>query len=193
MLVNEYATNAFAEKPLNYSTRQSYIKGIKSLGLWDMDMSELSLPLLLERVEAHPDHNVQKLFFTLLRSLFADSGINVSKLPKLSGISKVYELRIQEELHSQLERSKFRLILYLCMYGGLRVDEACAVTPKQLEGDYLNVDRAFSQNGKHVGSPKTYCKVLLPHWLAEEVRNMKKEDYWQVGMTTILVAMLVLV
>jgi integrase len=187
MLVSDYVTNAIAEKPLKYSTRQSYIKGIKSLGLWDMDMSELSLPFFMERVEAHPNHNVRKMYFTLLRSLFADAGINVSKLPKLAGISKVYELPTQEELHSQIERSKYRLILYLCMYGGLRVGEACAVTPKQLEGDYLNVDRAFSQDGKHVGSPKTYGKVLLPHWLAEEVRNMKKEDYWQVGMKTILV------
>ena len=187
MLVNEYVTSVIASKPLKYSTRQSYIKGIQSLGLWDMDMSELSLPLLMEKVESHPNHNVRKMYFTLLRSLFADAGINASKLPKLAGISRVYELPTQEELHSQIERSKYRLILYLCMYGGLRVGEACAVTPKQLEGDYLNVDRAFSQDGKNVGSPKTYGKVLLPHWLAEEVRNMKKEDYWQVGMKTILV------
>jgi len=74
------------------------------------------------------------------------------------------------------------------MYAGLRVGEACAVTPSKLEGDYLNVNEAYSQDGLHLGSPKTYGKVLLPNWLAEEVRNMKLEDFWQIGMTTKLVS-----
>jgi hypothetical protein len=63
------------------------------------------------------------------------------------------------------------------MYAGLRVGEACAVTPSKLEGNYLNVNEAYSQDGLHLGSPKTYGKVLLPDWLADEVRNMKDEDF----------------
>jgi hypothetical protein len=70
------------------------------------------------------------------------------------------------------------------MYGGLRLGEACAVVPEQLEGNYINVDRAFSQDGKHLGSPKTHGKVLLPQWLADEVRNMRDEDYWPLGKPT---------
>ena len=30
--------------------------------------------------------------------------------------------------------------------------------------------------------------MLLPDWLAEEVRNMKDEDFWHIGMTTKLVS-----
>lgn len=184
MLVSTYVTNVINDKPLKYSTKQSYIKGIQTLGLWDMSMDSLSLPILLEKVESFRNHNVRKMYFTILRSLFADSGLSVSKLPKLAGIPRVYELPTQEELHSTIDRSKYRLILYLCMYGGLRLGEACAVVPEQLEGNYINVDRAFSQDGKHLGSPKTHGKVLLPKWLADEVRNMQKEDYWQLGKPT---------
>ena len=46
------------------------------------------------------------------------------------------------------------------MYGGLRVGEACAVTPAKLEGNYLRVDEAFSQDGLHLGSPKN-CRTCL--------------------------------
>ena len=74
------------------------------------------------------------------------------------------------------------------MYAGLRVGEACAVIPSQLEGNYLTVDRAFSQDGKHLGSPKTYGKVLIPEWLAEEVRNMREDEIWKIGMPTQLVS-----
>ena len=74
------------------------------------------------------------------------------------------------------------------MYAGLRVGEACAVIPSQLDGNYLTVDRAFSQDGKHLGSPKTYGKVLIPEWLAEEIIGMKPEDYWHLGMPTQLVS-----
>jgi hypothetical protein len=74
------------------------------------------------------------------------------------------------------------------MYAGLLVGEACAVTPSKLEGNYLDVNEAYSQDGLHLGSPKTYGKVLLPEWLADEVRNMRPEDFWHIGMTTKLVS-----
>jgi integrase len=70
------------------------------------------------------------------------------------------------------------------MYGGLRLGEACAVTPRKLEGNYLRVDEAFSQDGKHLGSPKTVGRVLLPEWLADEVRAMTPDQYWTIGTTT---------
>ena len=74
------------------------------------------------------------------------------------------------------------------MYGGLRLGEACAVTPKKLEGNYLRVDEAFSQDGLHLGSPKTVGRVLLPEWLADEVRSMTPDQCWKIGMTTKMVS-----
>ena len=187
MLVSEYATNVINNRPLKYGTRQSYFKIIKSLGIWDLDISELNCARIFDKVDQMRSHNVKKNVYICLRSVFRDLGI-FKDLPILEGIPKTYELPTQQELHDLIDRSKYRRILYLCMYAGLRVGEACAVIPSQLDGNYLTVDRAFSQDGKHLGSPKTYGKVLIPEWLAEEIIGMKQEDYWHLGMPTQLVS-----
>ncbi len=187
MLVSEYVLNNINNRPLKYGTKQSYLKGIKSLGIWEMDISDLNSALIFEKTDQMRSHNVKKNIYIMLRSVFRELGI-FSDLPILSGISKSYSLPSQDELHSIIDRSKYRRVLYLCMYAGLRVGEACAVVPSQLEGNYLTVDRAFSQDGKHLGSPKTYGKVLIPSWLADEVRTMTKEDEWKLGMSTQLVS-----
>jgi integrase len=132
-------------------------------------------------------HNVKKNVYICLRSVFKDLGI-FNELPILQGIAKQYDFPTQEELHQIIDRSKYRRILYLCMYAGLRVGEACAVIPSQLEGNMLTVDRAFSQDGLHLGSPKTYGKVMIPEWLAEEIKNMTEGDIWKIGMPTQLVS-----
>jgi integrase len=187
MLVSEYATNVINNRPLKYGTRQSYFKIIKSLGIWDMEIEALNCATIFDKVDQLRSHNVKKNIYICLRSVFRDLGI-FKDLPILQGISKTYDLPSQEELHEIIERSKYRRILYLCMYAGLRVGEACAVIPSQLEGNYLTVDRAFSQDGKHLGSPKTYGKVLIPEWLAEEIRNMREDEIWKIGMPTQLVS-----
>ena len=187
MLVSEYATNVINNRPLKYGTRQSYFKIIKSLGIWDMQIADLNCATIFDKVDQLRSHNVKKNIYICLRSVFRDLGI-FKDLPILQGISKTYDLPSQEELHEIIERSKYRRILFLCMYAGLRVGEACAVIPSQLEGNYLTVDRAFSQDGKHLGSPKTYGKVLIPDWLAEEVRNMREDEIWKIGMPTQLVS-----
>ena len=187
MLVSEYATNVINNRPLKYGTRQSYFKIIKSLDIWDMEIEALNCATIFDKVDQLRSHNVKKNIYICLRSVFRDLGI-FKDLPILQGISKTYDLPSQEELHEIIERSKYRRILFLCMYAGLRVGEACAVIPSQLEGNYLTVDRAFSQDGKHLGSPKTYGKVLIPEWLAEEVRNMREDEIWKIGMPTQLVS-----
>ena len=187
MLVSEYASNVINNRPLKYGTRQSYFKIIKSLGIWDIALADLNCALIYDRVDQMRSHNVKKNVYICLRSVFKDLGI-FNDLPILQGIAKEYDFPTQKELHDLIDRSKYRRILYLCMYAGLRVGEACAVIPSQLEGNYLRVDRAFSQDGKHLGSPKTYGKVLIPDWLASEIKEMKDSDYWQLGMPTQLVS-----
>lgn len=186
MLVSEYASNVINNRPLKYGTRQSYLKIIKSLGIWDMALADLNCALIYDKVDQMRSHNVKKNVYICLRSVFKDLGI-FNELPILQGISKQYDFPSQEELHQLIDRSKYRRILYLCMYAGLRVGEACAVIPSQLEGNILTVDRAFSQDGLHLGSPKTYGKVMIPEWLADEIRNMDNADIWQLGMPTQLV------
>jgi len=187
MLVSEYATNVINNRPLKYGTRQSYFKIIKSLGIWELDVSDLNCALIFDKVDQMRSHNVKKNVYICLRSVFKDLGV-FNNLPILQGISKEYDFPTQQELHDLIDRSKYRRILYLCMYAGLRVGEACAVIPSQLEGNYLRIDRAFSQDGKHLGSPKTFGKVFIPDWLVDEIKAMTKDDFWRIGMPTQLVS-----
>jgi integrase len=187
MLVSEYATNVINNRPLKYGTRQSYFKIIKSLGIWDLEVADLNCALIFDKVDQMRSHNVKKNVYICLRSVFKDLGV-FNNLPILQGISKEYDFPTQQELHDLIDRSKYRRILYLCMYAGLRVGEACAVIPSQLEGNYLRIDRAFSQDGKHLGSPKTFGKVFIPDWLVDEIKAMTKDDFWQIGMPTQLVS-----
>lgn len=109
-------------------------------------------------------------------------------MPVVMGIPKTYNFPEKEVIHELIESTKYRRILYLCMYAGLRIGEACAVVPAQIkkEGNlyWINVDRAFSQDGQSLGSPKTLGRVMIPEWLALEVTDMKMEDYWKKGIPT---------
>ena len=41
MLVNEYAQKVISERQYKYQTRQSYLKGIKAIGIWDMEVTSI--------------------------------------------------------------------------------------------------------------------------------------------------------
>jgi len=187
MLVSIYLDEVIKSRPYKYSTKQSLIRDVKRLGIMDLDTSKITSALIRDKVDCIPNHNSRRRLYITARSIFKELGV-CQDLPKMEGISRIYDLPEMEDLHNLIEQSKYRLQLFLCMYAGLRVGEACAVTPAKLEGDYLNVNEAYSQDGLHLGSPKTYGKVLLPNWLADEVRNMKDEEFWRIGMTTKLVS-----
>ena len=185
--VSEYASEVINSRPYKYQTRLTYVKDLKRLGIWDIEVSEINSALIRDKVEKVTTQSTRKRLFITARSIFKDLGI-CQDLPNLEAEGKIYDIPSQEQLEWLIERSKYRLQLLLCMFGGLRVGEACAVTPEKLSGDYLDVNQAYSQDGLHLGSPKTYGKILLPHWLAEEVRNMRPDQLWSIGKTTKLVS-----
>lgn len=187
MLVHEYLDQVIATRPYKYSTKQTLVKDIKRMGIWDMDVSQINSGLIRDKVDSETNHNSRRRLYITARSIFKDLGV-CQDLPKLESTSRIYDMPTQEELDFVINQSKYRLRLFLCMYGGLRVGEACAVTPSKLEGNYLDVNEAYSQDGLHLGSPKTYGKVLLPQWLADEVRNMTPDQFWKIGMTTKMVS-----
>lgn len=187
MKVSLYVEQIINSRPYKYSTKQTIVKDVKRMGVWDMEIESISSGLIMDRVDRETNHNSRRRLFITARSVFKELGV-CQDLPKLESSSKIYDIPSQEHLDWLIDQSKYRLQLFLCMYGGLRVGEACAVTPEKIEGDYLDVNEAYSQDGLHLGSPKTYGKVLLPSWLAEEVRNMKPEQCWKIGMTTKMVS-----
>jgi integrase len=187
MLVSEYATEVINARPYKYQTRQTFFKDLKRLGIWDLEIEQVNSALIRDVVEQLTTQSTRKRLYITARSIFRDLGI-CQDLPNLEAEGKIYDIPSQEQLEWLIDRSKYRLQLLLCMFGGLRVGEACAVTPEKLSGDYLDVNQAYSQDGLHLGSPKTYGKILLPHWLAEEVKNMRPDQLWTLGKTTKLVS-----
>ena len=187
MLVSEYATEVINTRPYKYQTRQTFFKDLKRLGIWDLDVDQVNSALIKDVVEQLTTQSTRKRLYITARSIFRDLD-KCQDLPNLEAEGKIYDIPPQEQLEWLIDRSKYRLQLLLCMFGGLRVGEACAVTPEKLSGDYLDVNQAYSQDGLHLGSPKTYGKILLPHWLAEEVRNMQPDQLWSLGRTTKLVS-----
>ena len=187
MLVSEYATEVINTRPYKYQTRQTFFKDLKRLGIWDLEVEKVNSALIRDVVEQLTTQSTRKRLYITARSIFRDLG-KCQDLPNLEAEGKIYDIPPQEQLEWLIDRSKYRLQLLLCMFGGLRVGEACAVTPEKLSGDYLDVNQAYSQDGLHLGSPKTYGKILLPHWLAEEVKNMQPDQLWSLGRTTKLVS-----
>ena len=187
MLVSEYATEVINTRPYKYQTRQTFFKDLKRLGIWELEVEQINSALIRDVVEQLTTQSTRKRLYITARSIFRDLG-KCQDLPNLEAEGKIYDIPPQEQLEWLIDRSKYRLQLLLCMFGGLRVGEACAVTPEKLSGDYLDVNQAYSQDGLHLGSPKTYGKILLPHWLAEEVKNMQPDQLWSLGRTTKLVS-----
>ena len=186
MLVSEYATQIINSRPYKYQTRLTYFKDLKRLGIWDMEVEKVDSALIRDVVETIRTQSTRKRLFITARSIFKDLD-KCQDLPNLEADGKIYDIPTQEQLEWLIEKSKYRLQLYLCMFGGLRVGEACAVTPEKISGDYLDVNQAFSQDGLHLGSPKTYGKILLPSWLAQEVKEMQPNQIWKIGTPTKLV------
>ena len=186
MLVKDYVDQLIQNRPYKYAYKQTLVRDIKKMGIWDIELNEVSSARIRDIVDRQSNHNSRRRLYITARSVFKDLD-KCQDLPVLESISRIYQFPSQEHLEFLINKSKYRLQLLLCMYGGLRVGEACAVTPAKLEGNYLRVDEAYSQDGLHLGSPKTVGRVLLPDWLADEIRQMTKDQYWKIGMTTKMV------
>lgn len=188
MQVHQYVQECISKRQYKYATKQSYIKGIKSLGIWDWDVSSLTPQFFYEALDAIANLNTRKSLTIICRSIFKDLGI-CADLKVIEGIPRTYELPSQEELHRVIDRSKYKNYLYLCMYAGLRIGEACAITPKSVHKEgtsyWLHIEQAWSQDGMNLGSAKTIGKVMIPQWLALQILEMKPEDIWKKGNPTL--------
>ena len=66
MLVSEFVSKVIEERPYKYSTKQTNVRDIKKLGLWDMDLDQINSSLIRSRVDVFPNQNTRKrLFITL--------------------------------------------------------------------------------------------------------------------------------
>ena len=144
MLVSEHFEQAISQKPLRYQTKINMIRCLKKLELWELEYSNITSNLCWQRIEGILNQNVKRTYAGYIRNIF---NYDQKMIPVVMGISKTYDLPSQDELHAVIDRSKYKFQLYLCMYAGLRIGEACAVVPNQVMKDknnyYLNVNRAI--------------------------------------------------
>ena len=139
MKVSEYVDQVVQSRPYKYSTKQTLIRDIKRMGIWDMDTKEVTSSYIRDKVDSEKNHNSRRRLYITARSVFKDLGICLD-LPVLESISRIYQFPPQDVLDHLINKSKYRLQLFLCMYGGLRVGEACAVTPSKLEGVFTSFE-----------------------------------------------------
>lgn len=185
MLVKDFVEEQLALKPYKYQTKINIRRCLQKLAIWDMEYENLTPAICWERIDEILNQNVKRVYAGYVRNIF---NYKIDQIPVVMGVSRTYDLPTQVELHEVIDRSKYRFRLYLCMYAGLRIGEACAVIPEQVKKDgssyWLTVDRAFSQDGKMLSSPKTLGKVMIPEWLALEILALDKSDQWQKGIPT---------
>ncbi len=170
--IGEFALVTLRNRLLRESTLHSYLQTVRHLGLVEVPMVELSLSLLWQALESVPNQNTRRKHIIALRSVFKDEPwIRSLRIPKSS--ARVYDLPDTDTLRLALMLSPYELQGLLMMYGGLRIAEACAVSPKDLKGNVLQVHKQMDEAGR-ILTAKTVGDVVLPDWLCDRVRTMKR-------------------
>jgi len=169
--IGSFTSVTLRSRLLRQSTAASYLQSVRHLGLSEVPMERLSLGLLWEALETVPNRNTRRKHVIALRSIFrAEPWIKELRIPKST--ARVYDLPDEDSIRFALMLSPYELQGLLMMYGGLRVAEACAVSPKALSGNVLNVHKQMDESGRILTS-KTVGDVVLPSWLCERVQGMK--------------------
>lgn len=168
--VKEFATATLRDRLIRESTLRSYMQSLWLLKLDDVPMGDVTLSLLYRSLLEITNMNTRRKHTVVLRSVFRDVVPNLKelKIPKAS--AKVYHLPTEGELRFVLMMSPMEFQGLLMMYAGLRVGEACAITPKDIQGNILTVHKQRDENG-HITLSKTQGEVVVPEWLAERIRT----------------------
>ena len=117
MLVSDFLDQVIKSRPYKYSTKQSLIRDIKRLGIADLDTSEITSALIRDKVDCIPNHNSRRRLYITARSIFKDLGV-CQDLPKMEGISRIYDLPEMEDLHELIDQSSTAFnCSYVCMQG----------------------------------------------------------------------------
>lgn len=187
--VREFATITLSERLLRKSTADSYMQTIRHLGMDDVPVEEVSLQYLFGRLLTITNVNTKRKHTVALRSLFRDVIPNIKDLKITKSVPRVYDFPSEEDMRRVIEMTPYRFYGLLMMYGGLRIGEACAITPKDLKGNVLKVHKQRDEDGKLVLS-KTQGEVIIPDWLCVEVKAHKpivvtpgavRESLWRYG------------
>lgn len=172
--VREYAAVTLSARLLRKSTAASYMQTVRHLGIEEVPMEEVTLQFLHERLLTITNVNTKRKHTVALRSLFRDVIPNIKDLKIGKSVPRVYDFPSEEVMRAVIESSPYRFYGLLMLYGGLRIGEAVAITPKDLKGNVLKVHKQRDEDGSLILS-KTQGEVIIPDWLAEEVKKHKPQ------------------
>lgn len=162
------------ERDLRRSTVLSYERLLGRIGALDEDLSKEDA---LDRLYNVDNPNTRRALVIALRSVYGWS----LKIPK--AVPRRYDLPDEDTLRLALMTTPHEVRGLLMMYGGLRVGEACAVTPKDVDGDRLTIDKQIQQLHR-TGEPTTLRRspvkatvatVVIPWWLAPMINSLPSD------------------
>ncbi|HEX7405706.1 MAG TPA: hypothetical protein VF307_07265, partial [Candidatus Nanopelagicaceae bacterium] len=63
MLVSQYVDQIIQSRPYKYSTKQTLIRDIKKMGIWDMELEGVSSSLIRDKVDIQKSHNSRRRLY----------------------------------------------------------------------------------------------------------------------------------
>ena len=154
----EVATQNLSANPLKDSTVKEYLATLRTLGIAELEHSELTVGLASSRLQRVLTPSTRRKHSINLR---ATLGLDI---PCPKPIPKAYSLPPVEALHSALEASLYAMWGLVMLYGGLRLGESCVRQPRV--GSVLHIDRQRTPSGS-ITTSKTSGRVFIPDWLAD--------------------------
>lgn len=176
MTVRQRLYEIALEKNLRQSTVYSYERLLAAIGLIDEESpSRETVTQLLWTID---NPNTRRATVIAVRSVL---GFDI-KIPK--GVPRRYNLPDEDTLRLALMTSPHETRGLLMMYAGLRIGEACAVGPSDLDQDRLSVTRQVLELTK-TGQPTivrlapvktTEASVIIPWWLTTLVNCLERTE-----------------
>lgn len=177
MDIRTLCDQAATERNLRQGTVFSYRRLLLAIGITD---DSLSLEEVQARLFELDNASTRRATVIAVRAVLGHK-IKIPKAPKRS-----YVLPDESTLRLALMTSPHHVRGLLMMYAGLRVGEACAVTPRQLNGDRLLVDRQivelYASPRETGGNAVRVCRlgpvkgseasVVVPFWLLPYVETL---------------------
>ena len=72
MKVSQHVEQLVQIRPYKYSTKQTLIRDVKKLQIWDMDIDDVTSAFIFNIVEQIPNHNSRRRLYITARTIFKD-------------------------------------------------------------------------------------------------------------------------
>lgn len=167
--VGQHVLEALVTKDIRPNTRRSYLVALQPF--WGLAMDSLTVSDLNEVLYSIENQNTRRKAVIALRACVDHRAVKALRVPDAN--PRVYNLPDEDTLRLALMTCPHETRALLMAYGGLRLGEACAVTFKSLDGQWLRVDRQVDETTRKLVPVKTTAgRVPIPTWLVPQVQTL---------------------